>query len=92
MKSEQLQHQLIASEMKLKLKEEELLEAKKEIDRSRAISVELAEPDQLKALNIQLQDQVSLHIKSTFIMSKRLVRRGRMLCEPKLDLQMINIK
>ena len=41
-KSQQLQHQLIASEMKLKLKEEELLEAKKEIDRSRASSVELA--------------------------------------------------
>ena len=37
------------------------------------------ERDQLKALNIQLQDQVSLHIKSTFIMSKHLVKRGQML-------------
>ena len=43
MKSKHLQRQLIASEKKLKLKEEELQEAKKEIDRSRASSVELAE-------------------------------------------------
>ena len=56
MKSEQLQHQLIASEMKLKLKEEELLEAKKEIERSRTSSVELTKrKDKLEVCVISIK-------------------------------------